>query len=81
MAEVIDTLGQMTGAPVPVEREAVQIGDVRRTAGDTSKARASLGWRPRLSLRDGLRTELDWVRERREAADLTDIALIAGRAS
>jgi nucleoside-diphosphate-sugar epimerase len=81
MADVIRALGQMTGAPVPVERHAVQIGDVRRTAGHTGKARASLGWQPRVSLRDGLRTELDWVRERREAADVTDIALIAGRAS
>jgi hypothetical protein len=34
-----------------------------------------------VSLRDGLRSELDWVRERREAADITDIALLAGRAS
>jgi nucleoside-diphosphate-sugar epimerase len=81
MADVIRALGQMTGAPVPVERHAVQIGDVRRTAGHTGKARASLGWQPRVSLRDGLRTELDWVRERREAAAVTDIALIAGRAS
>ena len=37
-----------------------------------------------MSLRDGLRSELDWVRERREAEVAvvpTDIALIAGRAS
>jgi nucleoside-diphosphate-sugar epimerase len=84
MSEVIRQLGKLSGRPVPVERQAVQIGDVRRTAGDTGKARESLGWRPRVSLRDGLRTELDWVRERREA-DVTvvpaDISLIAGRAS
>jgi nucleoside-diphosphate-sugar epimerase len=84
MTEVIRLLGKLSGGPVPVERRAVQIGDVRRTAGDTSKARDSLGWRPRVSLREGLRTELDWVRERRED-DVTvlpaDISLIAGRAS
>ena len=69
-----------------VERDyqATQIGDVRRTAGDTSRARESLGWRPRVSFRDGLRSELNWVLERREAElDVvpTDISLIAGRAS
>jgi nucleoside-diphosphate-sugar epimerase len=84
LADVIRQLGLMSGAPVPVERHAVQIGDVRRTAGDTTKARTSLGWRPRVALRDGLRTELDWVRKRREAnvdAVSIDISLLAGRAS
>lgn len=82
LADVIRQLGLMSGAPVPVERHPVQIGDVRRTAGDTTKARTSIGWRPRVGLRDGLRTELDWVRKRREAdVTLADISLVAGRAS
>jgi UDP-glucuronate 4-epimerase len=84
MTDVIRALGKLTGSLVPVDRQDAQIGDVRRTAGDTSRAQECLGWRPRVSLRDGLRTELDWVRERREA-DVTvvprDISLIAGRAS
>jgi UDP-glucuronate 4-epimerase len=82
LADVIRQLGLMSGGPVPVERHGTQIGDVRRTAGDTTKARTSLGWKPAVSLRDGLRTELDWVRKRREAdVTVADIALIAGRAS
>ena len=84
MADVIRELGRLTGRRVPVDRQAAQIGDVRRTAGDTSRARESLGWRPRVSFRDGLRSELNWVLERREAElDVvpTDISLIAGRAS
>jgi UDP-glucuronate 4-epimerase len=84
LAAVIRQLGLLSGAPVPVERHAVQIGDVRRTAGDTTKARTSIGWRPRVALRDGLKTELDWVRKRREAnvnAVSVDISLLAGRAS
>jgi nucleoside-diphosphate-sugar epimerase len=84
MTDIIRELGRLTGTRVPVDRQSAQIGDVRRTAGDTSRARECLGWRPRVSLRDGLRSELDWVRERREA-DVsllsTDISLIAGRAS
>lgn len=85
LAEVIRQLGRMSGAPVPVERHGVQAGDVRRTAGDTTKARTSIGWTPRVSLRDGLRTALDWVRERREAdvrgATVSGLSLVAGRAS
>ncbi|HEY6746487.1 MAG TPA: NAD-dependent epimerase/dehydratase family protein [Mycobacteriales bacterium] len=85
LLDVIRQLGLMSGAPVPVERHGVQIGDVRRTAGDTTRARTSLGWTPAVTLRDGLRTELDWVRKRREAdvrtATVTDISLVAGRAS
>jgi UDP-glucuronate 4-epimerase len=84
MADVIRQLSRFTGRPVPVERQPAQIGDVQRTAGDTGRARECLGWRPRVSLREGLRTELDWVRERREAEVTvlpTDISLVAGRAS
>ena len=39
MTEVIRELGRLTGKRVPVDRQAAQIGDVRRTAGDTSRAR------------------------------------------
>ncbi|HST65455.1 MAG TPA: NAD-dependent epimerase/dehydratase family protein [Mycobacteriales bacterium] len=82
LLDVIRRLGQLTGAPVPVERHGVQIGDVRRTSGDTTKARDCLGWEPAVALRDGLRTELEWVQKRREAeVSVPDIALIAGRAS
>jgi nucleoside-diphosphate-sugar epimerase len=86
MAEVIRRLELLAGRPVPVERQATQIGDVRRTAGDTTKAR-SLGWEPTVTLWNGLRSELHWVQERHEArvddmAELAcDINLIAGRAS
>lgn len=84
MTDVIRELSRLTGKPFPVDRRAAQIGDVRRTAGDTTRAREGLGWRPLVPLREGLRSELDWVRERREAdvsAIPADITLIAGRAS
>jgi nucleoside-diphosphate-sugar epimerase len=82
LTDVIRQLGLMSGAPVPVERHGVQIGDVRRTAGDTTKARTTIGWQPKVGLHAGLRTELEWVRKRREAdVTVSDIALIAGRAS
>lgn len=82
LTDVIRQLGLMSGAPVPVERHGVQIGDVRRTAGDTTRARTTIGWQPKVGLHAGLRTELEWVRKRREAdVTVSDITMVAGRAS
>jgi nucleoside-diphosphate-sugar epimerase len=67
LAGVIRRLEAMAGRRIPVERHPAQAGDVRRTGGDTRRARQSLGWAPRLSLVDGLRTELDWVFDRQAA--------------
>jgi UDP-glucuronate 4-epimerase len=64
MADVIRLLGELNDAPVPVRIGATQRGDVVRTGADTSAARQRLGWRPRVDLVDGLRSELDWVRGR-----------------
>jgi UDP-glucuronate 4-epimerase len=41
----------------------VPLGDVDATFADISRARAELGWEPRVSLADGLKSVVDWVRE------------------
>jgi nucleoside-diphosphate-sugar epimerase len=64
LAEVIAILESLSGRRVLLERRDARDGDVRRTGADTSLARSSLGWRPAVSLRAGLRSELDWVRAR-----------------
>ncbi len=64
LAEVIAALEDVAGAPVPLLRAPAARGDVARTAADTSRARADLGWRPRVTLAEGLAGELDWVRGR-----------------
>jgi nucleoside-diphosphate-sugar epimerase len=64
LAEVIAILESLAGRRVLLERRDAQDGDVRRTGADTSLARSSLGWRPGVSLRAGLRSELDWVHAR-----------------
>jgi nucleoside-diphosphate-sugar epimerase len=83
MREVIDLLGTLARTTVPVERTAVEGGDVRRTGADTTLARSQLGWSPRVALRDGLRSELAWVRDRRRgrATAAARKYLLAGRAS
>jgi UDP-glucuronate 4-epimerase len=71
VAEVIALLEELSGQTAMLDRHPAQAGDVRRTAADTRRARADLGWEPRVGLRDGLRSQLDWVAARREALSRT----------
>jgi len=68
MRDVIRILEDAAGAAVPLLRAPDQTGDVRRTNADTTRARECLGWEPRVALRDGLRSELEWVRALRNRA-------------
>jgi nucleoside-diphosphate-sugar epimerase len=61
--DVIDTLGAIIGREPRVERLAVQKGDVRHTAADTSLARELIGYAPRVALREGLEREVEWLRQ------------------
>jgi nucleoside-diphosphate-sugar epimerase len=54
MNQVIATVG-LLARPVDVVRLAVQRGDVRHTAADTSVARAAFGYKPSVTLEEGLR--------------------------
>lgn len=67
MSRVIEIIESITERPLDLERGPDQAGDVRRTGGDTTLARTQLGWCPAIDLEAGLRSELDWVRARREA--------------
>jgi nucleoside-diphosphate-sugar epimerase len=62
MNEVVEMIGDLAGAPVPITAGRPQPGDVRRTGSDTTRARRRLGWTPRTNLAEGLRAQLDWVR-------------------
>ena len=67
LSEIVALLEELSGATAVLDRRSAQAGDVRRTAADTSRALADLGWEPSVGLRDGLRSQLDWVRARRRA--------------
>lgn len=64
VAELIDTVGDLSGRRIAVESRPAEKGDVRRTDGDTHRALAELGWHATTSLRDGLRAQLEWHRAR-----------------
>jgi UDP-glucuronate 4-epimerase len=65
MRELIETVGEAVGHPVPVDKLDEQPGDVARTGGCNDKAAAQLGWSPRTELVDGIRAQVDWHRRRR----------------
>lgn len=66
MRELISTVGETVGRPVPVDRRPEQPGDVERTGGDGSLARAVLGWEPQCQLADGIALQAEWHRTRRD---------------
>jgi nucleoside-diphosphate-sugar epimerase len=80
LAEVVGILEELAGRSAILDRHPPQQGDVRRTSADTTLARTVLGWNPRVALRDGLLSELEWTRLQGEArADpLPAMAVAAG---
>jgi UDP-glucose 4-epimerase len=58
---VLDIVAGLAGRPLDIRREGSQKGDMRDTCADTSRARADLGFAPRVSLEDGLEAEYRWL--------------------
>jgi len=59
--EVLDIVGRVTGKLLQINRGPAQKGDMRDTYADTSLAKADLGFRPTVSLVDGLAEEYRWL--------------------
>ena len=64
--EAIDIIGGILGVRPRLEFVAARHGDQRQTAADISKARRLLGYSPAVSPADGLRTQVEWQRRRRQ---------------
>jgi UDP-glucose 4-epimerase len=58
---VLKLIEQITGRPLPVQREEAQKGDMRDTFADTTAARRDLGFQPRVGLAEGLAREWEWL--------------------
>lgn len=65
MNQAIELVEEMTGSKIDVERVPPQSGDVRDTGADLSKSRAILGYNPCVTLRDGLRAQIESMRGHR----------------
>ena len=48
------------------ERFRPENSEVERLCADNSKARQLIGWEPRISLEDGLKKTIDWIKENKE---------------
>jgi nucleoside-diphosphate-sugar epimerase len=60
--EVLTTLSDVVGAPLRIDRQSAQAGDVSHTEADTTLARDKLGYAPKVSLREGLERQVAWMR-------------------
>jgi nucleoside-diphosphate-sugar epimerase len=59
--QVLDIIARVSGRAPDVRREPKQMGDMRDTYADTSRARADLGFAPSVTIEEGLRAEYDWL--------------------
>lgn len=69
VAEVLETLAELSGADLEPEYQGVgnPDGEIDRQYVDSTKLRALSGWSPAVGLRDGLIRTLEWYRDHPEA--------------
>jgi UDP-glucuronate 4-epimerase len=67
--EVIQQIEQLLGKPAKLECKPFHKADILETQADISKATRLLGWRPSVSLNQGIQKTVDWyVRNHDEAS-------------
>jgi nucleoside-diphosphate-sugar epimerase len=60
--ELADLVRRLTGSTSPVVREPLPADDPKVRQPDITRARALLGWEPRVPLEDGLRRTVEYFR-------------------
>jgi UDP-glucuronate 4-epimerase len=63
LSELIALLEQALGQPAIIDRQPPQPGDVPITFADVSKARARLGYQPRVKIAEGIPLFVEWFRK------------------
>jgi nucleoside-diphosphate-sugar epimerase len=61
LLQVIAVLERLCSRKLDVRFEPVAAGDVARTAADTRRIRAELGWRPETTLEQGLAAQVEYA--------------------
>jgi UDP-glucuronate 4-epimerase len=65
---IIEQIAELTGKKPVIEYRPAHPADVPTTSADVSKAARLLGWRPQVSVEEGIRRCVDWYRDNREMA-------------
>jgi nucleoside-diphosphate-sugar epimerase len=68
MLEAIEALGRIAGRRLEIVRSPRREGDATRTAADTARIRAEIGWESTTSFEDGLAAQWRWAADRVAAA-------------
>jgi dTDP-glucose 4,6-dehydratase len=68
--EVISLVGRPVKIVVDPQRLRPEKSEVERLLSDNSRAEGRLGWRPQVSLREGLSKTIDWVAEHLDLFDI-----------
>ena len=63
LSELIALIESALGKPAVIDRQPLQPGDVPLTFSDISKARARLGYEPRMRVEDGIPLFVEWFRK------------------
>ncbi len=66
LADVIAMIETFLGKKARIEHQPMHAADVKATWADISRAGQLLGWRPQVSLEEGIRRTVDWYRENRD---------------
>ena len=61
LAPCVSVAEALTGQSIPLVMADRQAGDTANTHGDTSKAKAMLGYSPLVSFEEGLRRQWEWM--------------------
>lgn len=61
LSELVLRIGEVCGRVPVVQHQQRPLADTDATHADISRARAELGWSPRIALRDGLASVREWI--------------------
>jgi UDP-glucuronate 4-epimerase len=75
LRDVIHISEELVGRRLAIENHARAVGDVQRTAGDTTRIHRDLGWAPSTTLSEGLAAQIGWLQ------DPTNVAPSSGHLS
>lgn len=64
LTDLLTTIKELAGSDLAPRFGPDRPGEVKHSLADVSKAAAGLGYEPKVTLREGLKTTLDWYRKR-----------------